>query len=613
MWRLEKWHCAAEMSDAVRGGMLRGGRYEIDSVDWGDSCPGSPVIITGSNFSGLFPDSARVLFSHRSGFGTAEAAPGAPSDWTDTRIEVNLPEEAGPGPVSLSIVGNLATACGRAIRVPRRGDAVDFSGGRAYVRVFTADGRRGELTVVPGETVSLRWLVVPDDAGVHLRVEQDGSTLVDEAVAAEATRDVAAPNGRRSLTLRTLTTTNACPGVDVRVITLHGGLNPALEVEGIEVTQAIQYYHADRHLTDPDDWGADNSLQLVAGKPALVRVYVRSGLPVFYEGGRIAGVAGSLEVERIVEGTPTLLTRLSSLPITIEAEPIYADERGDLGATLNFLVPARQMAGRMRFAASVSSPAGWFHDTISAETTVDVDLEQTLQLAGIMVGYNNPPTPAIPAPGLADLQTTAAWMLAAYPVRADSVLTFRVAATLTLTTPLTDPIPASGGCPPNWGSLMADLRAAAAADAGAVAGNWIYYGLLAAGTPTDTPGGATGCGGSGVGAGMVGAEATMGHEVGHALGLMHAPCGGPANVDSSYPAYEPYDAAGTPNASIGEYGFEFRNGLQTLHHPSTPDFMSYCGPEWISPYHHNRLLDIPLLSPVTLPLGSEASSRWSHP
>lgn len=52
-------------------------------------------------------------------------------------------------------------------------------------------------------------------------------------------------------------------------------LDKELRIDGVEVSQAIQYYHADRHLTDPADRGADNSLGLVAYKPAWVRVYVR--------------------------------------------------------------------------------------------------------------------------------------------------------------------------------------------------------------------------------------------------------------------------------------------------------------------------------------------------
>src|SRR4029077_3979162 len=45
----------------------------------------------------------------------------------------------------------------------------------------------------------------------------------------------------------------------------------------VEITQAIQYYHSRLHLSDPSQQGRDNSVRLVVGKPALVRVYLRSG------------------------------------------------------------------------------------------------------------------------------------------------------------------------------------------------------------------------------------------------------------------------------------------------------------------------------------------------
>jgi hypothetical protein len=43
-------------------------------------------------------------------------------------------------------------------------------------------------------------------------------------------------------------------------------------VNGIEVTQAIQYYRAGEHLTDAADRGADNSVRLVTNKTAWVRL-----------------------------------------------------------------------------------------------------------------------------------------------------------------------------------------------------------------------------------------------------------------------------------------------------------------------------------------------------
>ena len=63
-----------------------------------------------------------------------------------------------------------------------------------------------------------------------------------------------------------------------------------LRIDGVEVSQAIQYYHAHRHLTDPADRGPDNSLGLVAYKPAWVRVYVRGAIRA------ITGVRGVIEV-----------------------------------------------------------------------------------------------------------------------------------------------------------------------------------------------------------------------------------------------------------------------------------------------------------------------------
>ena len=50
-----------------------------------------------------------------------------------------------------------------------------------------------------------------------------------------------------------------------------------LHIEGIEVTQSIQHYRSEAHLTAAGR-GPDNTIRLIAGKPAWVRVYIRSGL-----------------------------------------------------------------------------------------------------------------------------------------------------------------------------------------------------------------------------------------------------------------------------------------------------------------------------------------------
>jgi hypothetical protein len=366
---------------------------------------------------------------------------------------------------------------------------------------------------------------------------------------------------------------------------------PRLYVQGIEVTQAVQYYRSSQHLTDPADRAADNSVTLIAGKPAWVRVYVRSGL----FGGEISGVTGNLEVSRRVFGffypPGTILTPQPPGTVTARANPNYVTERSTINFTLNFIIPADQMCGNLRLTARIQSPAG---DTDDHVIHLDVTLRQTLRLRGIMIGYNGPnsgaagaPNITLAAPTVANLQTTAAWTLLTFPVR--SAANFSSGGTITWTQPLTDPPSCAGCCSPNWVALNAAVQAQRVADGNLP--NRLYYGLMANGIPMgpiigcNTPGVSTGANGDGV---------TMAHELGHHCGLPHAPCGTPG--DPNYPAYEPYDPAGSPTASIGEYGLNISNGV--ILPPNTKDLMSYCGPRWISLYNYGRLTNNTNLDPV---------------
>ena len=69
------------------------------------------------------------------------------------------------------------------------------------------------------------------------------------------------------------------------------------------------------------------------------------------------------------------------------------------------------------------------------------------------------------------------------------------------------------------------------------------------------------------------------HELGHNMGLWHAPCGGAGGPDPLFP--HPYGV-------IGSWGYDREN--KRLVSPHTPDLMSYCGGQWISDYHHSNAL-----------------------
>jgi len=88
------------------------------------------------------------------------------------------------------------------------------------------------------------------------------------------------------------------------------------------------------------------------------------------------------------------------------------------------------------------------------------------------------------------------------------------------------------------------------------------------------------------------------HELGHNMGLLHAPCGGPF-ADTGYPQ---------PDGSIGAFGYDFRDGGKLVP-PSTPDLMTYCGPPWIGDYNFGNALAFRLLKEREATMAAEEPTR----
>lgn len=376
----------------------------------------------------------------------------------------------------------------------------------------------------------------------------------------------------------------------------------AVYVEGVEITQGIQWYRASEHLTDSADRGPDNGVTLIGNKPAWVRVYVGGFFPH-------SNVTATVTLQR---GNALLQYADTYTPIKqgygfVDYDPTtsYANTRGLLDRTVNFVIPAGEMRGHFRLAVTLTAPSG---DSAVRYFPVDASLVQTLQVRGIPIRYWGAdaagnqvqlgPTTA------ADFATTATWSMLTYPVESTPSIT--LAGVFTWSETLAGAATVPGGCSTGWYDLLFWLNLAKTLD-----GNKpgvIYYGLLPKGTP-DGP--VVGCDGSGASAGKNGDGVTMAHEMGHYQNFPHSPCGNVGVPDANYPAYEPYDTVGARTASIGEFGLDVSTG--SILDPSfVKDYMSYCGPQWTSLYHYRSQLLSPWFNPRYVDDSNDRSAFWDH-
>jgi hypothetical protein len=136
-----------------------------------------------------------------------------------------------------------------------------------------------------------------------------------------------------------------------------------------------------------------------------------------------------------------------------------------------------------------------------------------------------------------------------------------------------------------WVRLMGELEERRQADH---AFTRYYYGVVhlagTGGTLGDTPvqsGVAAGWDGLG---GPNNYQVTFAHEMGHSLGMAHAPCG-----VQTYPGTWPADQAHA-DAFLGAAGLDVET-MEVKASPEFRDIMSYCPPYWISDYTYRFVLD----------------------
>lgn len=374
---------------------------------------------------------------------------------------------------------------------------------------------------------------------------------------ASAGGQLAQPGGARlylPMVLRALDTSSENPAGDPGA--------PDLDISSLEITQAVQ--------TD------DNAVPLVASRPTVVRVYARTS-----QSTAQSGVVLSLNGTRNGIALPGSPLQLGPLP----APP--NPSRGDYASSFNFTLPSTWLSGNVALVATVD-PQNAVAEANEANNQASASLAFTavpaLNITIVPISYTHQPTGVVYAAPTQDRVSD--WLRRAFPVSSVNV-TVRAAVSFSGNL-------ANGD---DWSNLL-DLVATLKSSDGAPSTR-VYYALI----PMSN-GGASWITGSSfiAGIGFVGYRAAAGldfgaaqtdrtgqiagHEVGHNLGRLHAPCGATSGLDASYPY---------TGASIGPRTIGLDLSTSRIWSPNAPDstkdLMGYCRPYWLSDYTYRGLFN----------------------
>lgn len=369
-------------------------------------------------------------------------------------------------------------------------------------------------------------------------------------------------------------------------------------VDDVEITAIDLYQAVKLRLMEGGQQLTDHPIPIVSNRDATMRIFVQ----------RAADYDPRSVYARVdFEGD-------SFDPIQEEFSIEADSTEADLYSTLNLEIPAEYLEGSVGIQVSLreisgdgggsDSGAKWPSSGYASLSTESNG--EPLQIVLVPVRYNADGSGRLPDTSDAQLGLYEETMFISYPVTGVDLI-------------IHEPfdwnsnINAFGGGWTNLLSAITDLRNADGAPP-----NHYYYGLFSpadsfeqfcswgcvvgmsnlAMNPADSWARAS------IGLGFPGNQAasTMVHEVGHAHGREHAPCGlGGQPADPGYPY---------PGAAIGVWGMDTENNV--LKNPETfVDFMSYCEPPWVSDYTFGGLFDrVAAVNALADVEPSPAAGRW---
>lgn len=352
----------------------------ITGIQPTSACIGRWVTIQGSGFGASQPPDVDVVI------GTTVATV---QSWSDTAIVIIVPAAAKSGCVGfinrtleaqrlnamienqdsiaqisqgLHCLGPYQTGFSK---VPLGPSKVPCTGmnflsiGLPVVGSFLINGAAA-AEVAPGTALQLSWSVT-NATTVRIRRIGSNGPAFSQTVAASGTLSIGPFNGTTTVTATyELEAVGTC-GVSRLLATVKLVQPPSIGVVAIEVVQSIQR--------------VTNSVRLSAGKRAIARVWVDSGITNGFNNGVGAGqaqITGRLSVLPASGGPPVDSPPILNVPATVNARPAASFDRDLFSHSLNFELPSGQLSGTRRLNVTVFVPGreGQAGYTASGSTTV---------------------------------------------------------------------------------------------------------------------------------------------------------------------------------------------------------------------------------------------------